>query len=457
MSINLGNRNGVNLNLIRPYQAPGTDRVYYFVDQNNDDNPNSDEISHQALDNLFNGGADTTTSSNRTIVIDNDKGTYTIKLPTIDELKPLGTSQNLFGGHWGGVGEFTYWTADRSDSPDQHALYGLRSWNTYMRDDTEGQFVALQVDIKSKEPIVTAPIITIQSTDLNVIQSTQISALSVTPITITPTISAPTNTIISSSSIPALTSMDIPQISVAAVVTDGLYKVDTTQYAVSDKILSVGDTITDAVILKTTDGKAFTPKAVQAVIDEGDKTGLVTKTKKGWQEQIFGSDGIAQKALVSMNTTQLLDKESSVSKDINKDGRVGDYITNIFDPDGLYKAASGAVAYSRSGLNINDVLSGEHDIQISAGRNWTTKSQIVGFVEHDGMGEILMKNKNKYSVQLFHTNTGLTEGGTKSVSASNVLARESYYGADLNFDASISNIGQNAMPTDWTQKNGSWF
>jgi len=406
MSINLGNRNGVNLSLINAYQAPGTNKMYYFLDQNGDGNPNGDEVSHQALDDLFNGGADTTTSGNRTIKIDATEGTYTIKLPTVAELKPLGTSQNLFGGHWGGVGEYTYWAADRSDSPDQHALYGLKSWNTYMRDDSQGQFVALEVDFKSNAPApVSGPI------DLGGMTTTQISTLSAAPISA-----------ISSASVTAVAPLDVSDLS-----------------------------------LKTADGKAFTPKNVLAVIDEGDKTGLVTKTKTGWQEQFFGSDGVAERALVSFNTAQLLNKETSVGKDINRDGRVGDYVTGVFDSDGLYKTASGAIAYSNGGLNIGDVLSGKHDIQISDGKNWTTKNQIVAFVEHDGMGEILMKNKNKYSVQVFHTDTGLVEGGAKSVSTSNVLAREWYYGADLNFDSSISNIGQNAMPTDWTQKNGSWF
>ena len=406
MSINLGNRNGVNLSLINAYQAPGTNKMYYFLDQNGDGNPNSDEVSHQSLDNLFNGGADTTTSGNRTIKVDADDGTYTIKLPTVAELKPLTSSQNLFGGHWGGVGEYTYWAADRSDSPEQHALYGLRSGNTYMRDDSEGQFVALEVDFKSsKPPPVPGPI------DLGGLTTTQISTLSAAPISA-----------ISSASVTAVAPLDVSDLS-----------------------------------LKTADGKAFTPKNVLAVIDEGDRTGIVTKTKTGWQEQFFGSDGVAERALVNMNAAQMLSRESSADKDINKDGRIGDYITGVFDSDGLFKTASGAISYSNIGLNVGDVISGEHDIQISDGKNWTTKNQIVAFVEHDGMGEILMKNKNKYSVQAFHTDTGLIEGGAKSVSASNVLAREWYYGADLNFDKSISNIGQNAMPTDWTQKNGSWF
>jgi hypothetical protein len=406
MSINLGNRNGVNLSLINAYQAPGTNKMYYFLDQNGDGNPNSDEVSHQSLDNLFNGGADTTTSGNRTIKVDADDGTYTIKLPTVAELKPLSSSQNLFGGHWGGVGEYTYWAADRSDSPEQHALYGLRSGNTYMRDDSEGQFVALEVDFKSsKPPPVPGPI------DLGGLTTTQISTLSAAPISA-----------ISSASVTAVAPLDVSDLS-----------------------------------LKTADGKAFTPKNVLAVIDEGDRTGIVTKTRTGWQEQFFGSDGVAERALVNMNAAQMLSRESSADKDINKDGRIGDYITGVFDSDGLYKTASGAISYSNIGLNVGDVISGEHDIQISDGKNWSTKNQIVAFVEHDGMGEILMKNKNKYSVQAFNTDTGLIEGGAKSVSASNVLAREWYYGADLNFDKSISNIGQNAMPTDWTQKNGSWF
>ena len=399
--MNLGNRNGINLNLINPCNA-SNGKSYYYLDQNGDGSANNDEVSHQLLDNLFNGGADTTTSSNRTITVDANNGTYTIKLPTVDELKSLGDMQSFLGGRWAGVGESTYWAADRSDSPDQHALYGLRSWNTYMRDDSQGQFVALEVDFKSNAPVV-APLST---QDINRLQTTQISALSTT---------------------------SLSAISIASVST------------------------VDVVQLKTADGKAFTPKNVLAVIDEGDRTGIVTKTKTGWQEQFFGSDGVAEKALVSFNNAQLLDKESSVSIDINKDGRIGDYITGVFDSDGLFKTASGAISYSNIGLNVGDVISGEHDIQISDGKNWTTKNQIVAFVEHDGMGEILMKNKNKYSVQAFHTDTGLIEGGAKSISTSNVLAREWYYGADLNFDKSINNIGQNAMPTDWTQKNGSWF
>jgi hypothetical protein len=401
--MNLGNRNGVNLNLINPYYT-SNEKAYYYLDQNGDGTPNSDEVSHQTLDNLFNGGADTTTSSNRTITVDANNGTYTIKLPTVDELKGLTNIQSFLGGRWAGVGESTYWAADRSDSPDQHALYGLRSWNTYYRDDSQGQFVALEVDFKSNAPIVSP----LSTQDVNRLQTTQISAL--------------TTTSLSAFSVAAIAPFDVSELS-----------------------------------LKTADGKAFTPKNVLAVIDEGDRTGIVTKTKKGWQEQFFGSDGVAERALVNMNAAQMLSRESSADKDINKDGRIGDYITGVFDSDGLYKTASGAISYSNIGLNVGDVISGEHDIQISDGKNWTTKNQIVAFVEHDSMGEILMKKGNKYSVQAFHTDTGLVEGGAKSVSASNVLAREWYYGADLNFDASISNIGQNAMPTDWTQKNGSWF
>ena len=401
--MNLGNRNGVNLNLINPYYT-SNEKAYYYLDQNGDGTPNSDEVSHQTLDNLFNGGADTTTSSNRTITVDANNGTYTIKLPTVDELKGLTNIQSFLGGRWAGVGESTYWTADRSDSPNQHALYGLRSWNTYYRDDSQGQFVALEVDFKSNAPIVSP----LSTQDVNRLQTTQISAL--------------TTTSLSAFSVAAIAPFDVSELS-----------------------------------LKTADGKAFTPKNVLAVIDEGDRTGIVTKTKKGWQEQFFGSDGVAERALVNMNAAQMLSRESSAGKDINKDGRIGDYVTGVFDSDGLYKTASGAISYSNIGLNVGDVISGEHDIQISDGKNWTTKNQIVAFVEHDSMGEILMKKGNKYSVQAFNTDTGLIEGGAKSVSASNVLAREWYYGADLNFDKSISNIGQNAMPTDWTQKNGSWF
>lgn len=406
MSINLGNRNGVNLSLINPYQAPNTNKTYYFLDQNGNGSPNGDEVSHQALDDLFNGGADTTTGGSRTLTIDADGGVYTVKLPTVAELKPLSSSQNLFGGHWGGSGEFTYWAADRSDSPEQHALYGLRSTNTYYRDDSQGQFVALEVDFVSNTPLPPPPPV-----DLSKLQTTQISILSAAPISA-----------ISTASVTAVAPLDVSDLS-----------------------------------LKTADGKAFTPKNVLAVIDEGDRTGIVTKTRTGWQEQFFGSDGVAERALVNMNAAQMLSRESSADKDINKDGRIGDYITGVFDSDGLYKTASGAISYSNIGLNVGDVISGEHDIQISPNVNWSTKNQIVAFVEHDGMGEILMKNKNKYSVQAFNADTGLVEGGAKSVSASNVLAREWYYGADLNFDTSISNIGQNAMPTDWTQKNGSWF
>ena len=401
--MNLGNRNGVNLNLINPYYT-SNEKAYYYLDQNGDGTPNSDEVSHQTLDNLFNGGADTTTSSNRTITVDANNGTYTIKLPTVDELKGLTNIQSFLGGRWAGVGESTYWTEDRSDSPNQHALYGLRSWNTYYRDDSQGQFVALEVDFKSNAPIVSP----LSTQDVNRLQTTQISAL--------------TTTSLSAFSVAAIAPFDVSELS-----------------------------------LKTADGKAFTPKNVLAVIDEGDRTGIVTKTKKGWQEQFFGSDGVAERALVNMNAAQMLSRESSAGKDINKDGRIGDYVTGVFDSDGLFKTASGAISYSNIGLNVGDVISGEHDIQISDGKNWTTKNQIVAFVEHDSMGEILMKKGNKYSVQAFNTDTGLIEGGAKSVSASNVLAREWYYGADLNFDASISNIGQNAMPTDWTQKNGSWF
>jgi len=79
------------VSLIKPIVA-ADGSVYYFVDLNGDGSATfSDSTTHQYLDNLFNGGVDTTGTSSPTAGQDTERsfvsGGYTVILPTFSELK----------------------------------------------------------------------------------------------------------------------------------------------------------------------------------------------------------------------------------------------------------------------------------------------------------------------------------------------------------------------------------
>ena len=99
----LGTYNGININLISPISSNG--KTYYWVDTNGDGTPlyqwneshnlivSSDDVYHDLLDMLFNGGLDTT-NQKRTFSTKAVNG-YTLLLPTKDELLALHNDKSL--------------------------------------------------------------------------------------------------------------------------------------------------------------------------------------------------------------------------------------------------------------------------------------------------------------------------------------------------------------------------
>jgi hypothetical protein len=119
-NLNLGPSavSGVRWNLINKVTAPNG-KVYYHVDTSNNNNglDASDYVTHDTLDTLFNGGADTTGLSNPAAGDDTERsvivGGYTLVLPTRAEFAAslsTTTGWNTLYGWTSGIG--TYWTAD---------------------------------------------------------------------------------------------------------------------------------------------------------------------------------------------------------------------------------------------------------------------------------------------------------------------------------------------------------
>jgi len=121
MGLNLGTVSGIYLNLIKPVlTADG--KVYYYLDRSgNGDNAGSDLATHDELDTLLNGGADTIDTQaggaqagvddERTIVL----GDYTLALPTLTEATNLYNDPlpNPPSGWAGGITGY-YWTSTTS-------------------------------------------------------------------------------------------------------------------------------------------------------------------------------------------------------------------------------------------------------------------------------------------------------------------------------------------------------
>ena len=148
-SLDLGTVSGVNLNLIHKVVTQDG-RIYYFLDVNDDNLATAaDDLNHNALDTLFNGGADTTGNSMPTAGQDTERSVivngHTLILPTKDELLSLYADPTVSNPPTG-WGNFGYWSATENGS-NKHYSVGLNAGITYNNNvggDTNPNYVALQ-------------------------------------------------------------------------------------------------------------------------------------------------------------------------------------------------------------------------------------------------------------------------------------------------------------------------
>jgi hypothetical protein len=160
----LGGVNYSNWNLMAPV-AVG-DRVYYVVDTNNSStHTTADTVTHTQLDNLFNGGADTTnTDTTRTATLSTaNGGVVKVMLPNLGTNTTLATANTYAAGSYGELwdmlatqrastnglptgwdGGDTYWTASLS-SGDNHRTVNLDDNTVGVAADAGANFVAFQV------------------------------------------------------------------------------------------------------------------------------------------------------------------------------------------------------------------------------------------------------------------------------------------------------------------------
>jgi hypothetical protein len=108
-----------------------------------------DARQHSLLNDLFNNSSGTT-STDRSVI----KAGYTLELPTLSELQSVRATASGLPAGWGGVAPaMTYWTADAVGT--NHILYAFADGNTYIRGNSEYQFVAVKVTENS--PVVATP------------------------------------------------------------------------------------------------------------------------------------------------------------------------------------------------------------------------------------------------------------------------------------------------------------
>ena len=131
----LGTVSGINLNLVFPVTSGG--KTYYYLDRNATNTAdNNDQLTHDSLDTLLNGGIDTTDDA-RSVIVDE----YTLVLPTSQELVDLQADQGT-PASWS---DNFYWSATR-DGEDLHTSIRLRDGLVFDGDsDPSNGFVAFQV------------------------------------------------------------------------------------------------------------------------------------------------------------------------------------------------------------------------------------------------------------------------------------------------------------------------
>ena len=170
-SLDLGTVSGVRLNLIEK-RVSSTGKVYFFLDANANGTAaignNTDNVTHQQLDDLFNGGPDTTGTSTPVFGVDTERtvvvGGYTLVLPNRDELGALaldtalaGNSSSTFPTGWSG--SYAYWSSTNTATTTHVTVSMLDGTATIGVADSNDRLVVLEV--------LSAPVIAPIVFDLN--------------------------------------------------------------------------------------------------------------------------------------------------------------------------------------------------------------------------------------------------------------------------------------------------
>jgi Bacterial Ig-like domain len=123
-TVDLGTVSGVRLNLVNKVTA-SNGKVYYHVDiSGNNLVDGNDGVTHDQLDTLFNGGADTTGASSPTAGVDTERSVivngYTLVLPTRAEFAAGLSNTTSWMSLYGWSGMLTYYTADQNGTGGTH-------------------------------------------------------------------------------------------------------------------------------------------------------------------------------------------------------------------------------------------------------------------------------------------------------------------------------------------------
>jgi hypothetical protein len=244
----------------------------------------------------------------------------------------------------------------------------------------------------------------------------------------------------------------------------GLYKTMSGDMIIDTAYIGINDVTDNPMTLKA-GTKSYTsktnPNALLAY-DNGS-FGVVAGSGASWTEQKFNSAGQSVGSAAKLNLAQMLEKETTFTEDINRDGFVGDKIATAVDSNGYI--SSGLINYGlyKSQLTASyfidetDMTAGSSftdaamKIKTNATTAWTPgKSTIVGIAEKDsGYLEILTKSGTTFSAQKVNADTGLTLGAATKLTAAQVTAREYYYDMDLNANGTIQLVGLDTPPTGW--------
>lgn len=264
--------------------------------------------------------------------------------------------------------------------------------------------------------------------------------------------------------------LDDNSIKVASTLLTGVdiavYKTSSGNYVLSTSGLSDGDALDDYVPLMASAMKAYTPKAVSAILSYEDGSyGLIgttgTGSKISYSEQKFSEDGVAKGKATKLTAAQILSKENLSQIDINGDGTVGEAINLVLDGDGdanqqdygLYKTSSGTVVLGEADLSEGDSLGDTVTLMASKTKAWVipSGSVVAGIAITDGGSlEVLTLKGRQYSAQKFDADTGLLKSKAAVLKTAQVDAREYYYDIDLTGDDDISAVGVETLPAGWT-------
>ena len=161
----LGTVSGVNLNLIFPKTTLGGEIYYYLDHGGGGTSGNTDAVSHDLLDTLFNNGMDTTdtqegsdhdgTDDARSVIVDG----YTLILPTVAELTAFANDSSfdtLPDAITTGPTPYNVWAADDLDTPvlDMHKSVNVRgpALGTLVADSGRGP-VFFEVQVAPPTPL----------------------------------------------------------------------------------------------------------------------------------------------------------------------------------------------------------------------------------------------------------------------------------------------------------------